>query len=374
MKTLSDDQGKEFLPGVTPYTITTTPEDILSAYEKRQSRAFSKKPSLWKPLLIGGASLGAVAVAVSFLLLFPPSATPDDPKFTTLPETFSPVKNKTLSQEFIAFQAFGPSANSDVNALARKAREGEKDDEEDEQEGFSQAAFAQIVDDYETVQEGVYRMFANTNERVEEIVLEEPFVYQGNSYDIEVRFYGENEEILSRLFYVQESIKENHHETERKMTGIFVHRDLFYKATIEEESESHEGKDESEVKVLLESTDGSSLVYAMERELEYRGKHSEEAYSYSVFPSLEYYRKGEKNFLSSIQIEWEDEELNVNVEKPSSEAQFSTIQQIDDWHFSFLVEEYEWEGENVEDLLVHLTYQEDSSRTYVCDPYTEVRK
>ena len=373
MRISPNDDGKKIFSEAEPYSIKTTAEDILFAENSRVQIQKQRRTVSFKPFAIGLSSLGAAAIAATILVLFLPkidNPLPSEPEIAP-PVAFSPMENKTLSQELITFQAFGPEGNDSTRfpAMLRSALRGHGN----ANSSFSSDTFSRIVDGYETVQSGIRHVFDQSVVVTEAYILSEPFEYNGLSYDYEILFRGENGEVDAKLYYHQDSFKEDHHGTSAKMTGLYLDHDTYYYARIEQESETHSGKDETEVKMLLQAVEGPSTVFLIEHETEYRGQESEEAYSYSTFASLDDYEKDKGKCLSNIQIEWEKDRINVDIEFPDQEMEFTSIQQTDKDHYVFWVEEYEYNDEKAEDLKVQLAYREDSSRTYTCNSYIENR-
>lgn len=370
------DDGKELFDSVEPYSIQTTAEDILFA--ERSRAAFTSpvnKKKSFKPLWIGLSSLGAVAVAASILVfLWPSSLTPSDTPDPEIapPTPFSPMENKTLSQELMTFQAFGPESN-ETSRLPLTLRNASKGHWENKESSLTEAAFSEIVDGYETVESGIYHIFNEITVTTEAYILSEPFVYNGSSYDYEIIFKDEKGEIDAKLFYRQDAFVEDHHGSSTEITGLYLDHDVYYYAQIQQEEESHSGRGETEVKILLSHVEGPSTVYLIEHETEYRGQQSEQAYSYRTYASINDYTRNKGSFLSSVEIEWQSDRINVDIESPTQEMEFSSIQQKDETHYVFWVEEYETDGQEVKHFEVNLTYGSDASRTYACNEYIEIR-
>ncbi|MDY4849509.1 MAG: hypothetical protein SO176_04585 [Bacilli bacterium] len=343
MKKINDQPILKIIKDHQNYQITTTSENILAAKDNHPVIIKKKNHKLSLILSLSSLALSCAVIIVGINMIFNNQKHQND--------IYLPNKNKVISKQLLTFNAFNHLSSSIKGRLLKS------------NEGISENIFQHIVDNYEYVEEGIRNLFVI--DQYSSVTVNTDFIYSDKAYTYETRLLDPNHHVYARIYY--NDINNN------QLDALYVYNEQYYQALITTKNK----KDEEEVTTILSSLDEKdTYTYVIEKEKEYQGVKVENSYSYTTYSSLEDYRNDEDSYINKIEYELEDNDIDITYENTTNneEIEFTNIIKFDTSHYQFTVDEYEYQEEEIEDILIDLYYLEDNSRKYIYSDYQIIKK
>ena len=377
---ISDKEIVELIDKQKNYEIKLSSDEILNKYYLEQQtidKTLVKKArfNAWKFILPSFACC-FLAFGITFGVLYSmdQSGTSSGNNIVNVVEKNEKYK-QVISDELLTFTNFNNNDLRQTNNIKNIYNRQSIKEKFDDQQTLTYEQFNEVVDEYEKLENGVYNIFNINNYQIE--VEQGNYEFLNEKFDFKMNVF--NDDINIEYFYNQDEvidIDDDEKEEEIVLNGYYSFTNLdntktIYKARFSNKTETEENEVENEIEAVFYdyNNDETKPVYEIKKEQETENLEVEEAYSYSIYNSIEDYKR--QRVYYSIEYEIEnvnnEKELEIKVTNIEKEIEFKNIRQIDETHFSF---EFEYESDRVESSATAYIEYINEKRIYTCNNLT----